>query len=302
MDQVISELLRNWGAFGLIIVVLGYLIYDKFIKKSDNIIKTETGKYNKNDLIYESLKDIKESLTTNVSSINSKIDTLEVNVNEKINKLETKVDQQISYIESKVNDIPIEDLTDVIEEIETSKIDKDYKAFEDTLRLGDNIFDLLSEYTKKINCTHIFIGSFHNGSQAITGFPYMKFNIIVEAFNPDEIVEEDHEFEPVYRDCHLSLLGKLPLMLIQKKMLYFYIDENNDSDMFNYDNIIVRRMIGMGIKQIALHLTCENNKPSGFIGIVKYNYDKMDMDQFKLCVKELEIIHNNTPRELLTNK
>mgnify|MGYP006388285699 FL=1 len=33
MDQVISELISTWGTFGLIIVVAGFIIYDKIIKK-----------------------------------------------------------------------------------------------------------------------------------------------------------------------------------------------------------------------------------------------------------------------------
>ena len=33
MDQVLSELIRNWGTFGLIVVVLGFIIWEKFIKK-----------------------------------------------------------------------------------------------------------------------------------------------------------------------------------------------------------------------------------------------------------------------------
>ena len=107
--------------------------------------------------------------------------------------------------------------------------------------------------------------------------------------------EIDHAFAPVYKDCDLSLLGKLPNMLVQNKQLYFVIDENNESEMSKYDGIIIRRMIGFGIKQIALHLTQENGKPSGFVGCVRYDYKEMDLDALELCVKELEIIHNNTP-------
>jgi hypothetical protein len=65
--------------------------------------------------------------------------------------------------------------------------------------------------------------------------------------------------------------------------------------MSKYDGIIIRRMIGFGIKQIALHLTQEDGKPSGFVGCVRYDYKEMDLDALELCVKELEIIHNNTP-------
>ena len=36
MDQVLSELIRNWGTFGLIVVVIGFIIWENFIKKDSN--------------------------------------------------------------------------------------------------------------------------------------------------------------------------------------------------------------------------------------------------------------------------
>ena len=59
MDQVISELISAWGTFGLIIVVVGFIIYDKIIKKDNSPAKEakNDGLYTKDDMIYESLKD-----------------------------------------------------------------------------------------------------------------------------------------------------------------------------------------------------------------------------------------------------
>ena len=87
-------------------------------------------------------------------------------------------------------------------------------------------------------------------------------------------------------------------MLVQKTMLYFSIDENNKSEMFKYDGYIVRRMIGMGIKQIALHTLKETNLEgklivTGFIGVVKYDYEKMNLTELENCVKKIENIYNS---------
>ena len=307
MDSVVAELIHSWGTFGLIVVFFGFVIWEK-VKQGINEkkqAKENEGKYNKEDMIYESLKDIKTSLDNNVVNINDKIDILEENVAKNFSYLESTFDDKIQYIVSdladvnkRIDNIPLENIKHVIEaheKIEQRNKDADEKAFEDVLRLGDNIFDTLSKYTEEINCNHIFIGSFHNGSNSLMGIPYIKFNLIREVFHPTDNYEIDHAFAPVYKDCDLSLLGKLPNMLVQNKQLHFVIDENNESEMSKYDGIIIRRMIGFGIKQIALHLTQENGKPSGFVGCVRYDYKEMDLDALELCVKELEIIHNNTP-------
>lgn len=315
MDSVVAELIHSWGTFGLIVVFFGFIIWEK-VKQGiteKKQAKENEGKYNKEDMIYESLKDIKTSLDNNVVNINDKIDILEENVAKNFSYLESTFDDKIQYIVSdladvnkRIDNIPVENIKYVIEaheKIEQRNKDADEKAFEDVLRLGDNIFDTLSKYTEEINCNHIFIGSFHNGSNSITGIPYIKFNLIREVFHPTDNYEIDHAFAPVYKDCDLSLLGKLPNMLVQNKQLHFVINENNESEMSKYDGVIIRRMIGFGIKQIALHLTQENGKPSGFVGCVRYDYKEMDLDALELCVKELELIHNNTPVEsIISNK
>lgn len=298
MDQVISELISTWGTFGLIIVVVGFIIYDKIIKKDNSLAKeaNNDGLYTKDDMIYESLKDIKDSLETNISIVNSNINVLKEDVYAKFDNLDESVDEKLAYMESRINNIPIDEVKKIIESDKHKREEDDdahKKAWNDLVRLGDKIHDTLVDYTKSINCQHIFVGSFHNGSKSLTGVPYLKLDIIREVYHPSDINELDHDFAPIYKDCDLTLLGKLPKMLVQNKLLYFKV-EGHDSEMLKYDQIIARRMLGLGIKQIALHVTIERNKPSGFIGCVRYDNNPMDMENLKMCVKELEIIHNNT--------
>lgn len=299
MDQVISELISTWGTFGLIIVVAGFIIYDKIIKKDNSPAPKEAkndGLYTKNDMIYESLKDIKDLLETNVLVINSNINTLKEDVYEKIDNLDESVDEKLTYMESRINNIPIDEVKKIIESDKHKKEEDNEahkKAWYDLVRLGDKIHDTLVDYTKSINCQHLFVGSFHNGSRSLTGVPYLKLDIIREVYHPDDFHDLDHDFAPIYKDCDLTLLGKLPKMLVQNKLLYFNVNDYN-SEMLKYDQIVARRMLGLGIKQIALHVTKEDNKPSGFVGCIRYDDNKMDIESLKMCVKELEIIHNNT--------
>lgn len=298
MENVVSEIIRNWGTFGVLVVLLGFIIYDKFIKKQSLSKTNNSGKYDKEDLIYEGLKEIKDSLETNVENINNNVDSIKTSLEKKIFNMETNFNTQISEINTKVNSIPVENVKQIVEEFrEQERIEYEEghnKALVDALRLGEDIQETLLKYTKEIECQHIFVGSFHNGSNSLSGIPYIKFNIIFEVYNPEDTHKDDHDFAPVYRDCDLTTLGKLPRALIQQKLLYFKLDKENNTEMLNFDQIIPKRMAGLGIKQIALHVTQENSKPSGFVGCVRYDDKEMEMDALKLCVKELEIIHNNT--------
>jgi hypothetical protein len=244
---------------------------------------------------------INDKLDDKLDVISNRFDLMEKEFNNKIDNLNERVDGKMELLEERINNIPKENMQEIIkreDELAEAERKLHQKALDDIMKLGDEIYELLNEYTEKINCTHLFVGSFHNGSSSLQGLPYIKFNIIREAYHPSDTPDTDHPFAPIYRDCELSLLGKLPQMLVQKNILYFSVDENNNSEMFKYDGCIVRRMIGMGIKQIALHTLREPNIDgklivSGFVGIVKYDYEEMNLTELEKCVKKLEKIHNS---------
>ena len=308
MEQVAVEIIKEWGLIGIVIVVisaacgfLGYLYYNERKNNYSN------NKSSSNDL--NSVATLIQTLTTTINDklddkldvISDRFDLLEKEFNNKIDNLHDRVDGKMEILEKRINSIPKENIQEIIkreDELAEAERKLHQKALDDIMKLGDDIYELLNEYTEKINCTHLFVGSFHNGSSSLQGLPYIKFNIIREAYHPTDTPEIDHSFAPVYRDCDLSLLGKLPQMLVQKTMLYFSIDENNKSEMFKYDGYIVRRMIGMGIKQIALHTLKETNLEgklivTGFIGVVKYDYEKMNLSELEKCAKRIEKIHNS---------
>lgn len=284
MDAIGLELYREWGLFGLVIIVCAFIIYDKFFKSKPNKDNTL------NELIIDSFDSMKENINDKIDGIDKRIDKMD----NRIDKMESQVNEKFTDLEIKVRDLPTQNVrlfSQRNQEIEEFNSKLHSKAIEDIMKLGPKIYDLLNDFCVKINCTHLFIGSFHNGSTDLLGFPYIKMNIIREAYHPNEMVKEDHPFAPVYKDCDLSLLGKLPSLLVQKKMLYFNV-ENLESTIFKYDSLIGRRMIGMGIKQIALYGLFEDEKISGFIGCVRYDDTPMAIDELKVCVKELELVHN----------
>lgn len=294
MEQVISELIAQWGTFGLIVVLVGFIIYD-YIKKNTgkkdcNVASSSTTGCLKGDLVLDRLNDIKDSINIKIDGVSANIDA----INTKVECLEDKFDTRIHSLEKEVNKIPSLNIQK-LEENAMVKKQAHSKQMDDVLKLGPKLYDILDDYIPKINCTHIFIGSFHNGMESITGIPYYKFDLVVERFNINDHDERDHEFAPVYKDADLLRYGKLPLALVQNKTLHFTIDDDNNSELFNLDDIIVRRMIGMGIKQIALQLLCDSaNRPSGFLGCVKYDNNEMiNIKELQRCAYELENIYHS---------
>lgn len=326
MEDWVSIIIRDYGTFGIMVVVGVIWLCNKYIKPlllgddkkeksssgANNVNSTNTndnssqnstiinlsnpnetnGVYSKEDLIYDAVRDLQETVKDNNNRLNA--------LSDRFNELQDDFDEKVTYLETRVNQMPVENIVKAFTEADRIKAENEQKIFLDTLRLGNRADELLEEYTKKINCTHIFVASFHNGTSSLTGNPYFKFDIIKEAYHPIDIQENDHPFEPVYRDCQLSLLGKLPALLVDKKLLYFKVDKDNNCEMEKYDNIIINRMRGMGIKQIALHVAYDNDLVSGFVGCVKYDNVPMDITQLVDCTHKLELIYkrNKTNEEI----
>ena len=260
MSDIIT-IVTELGSFGLILCLAGFIIFSYIKNKNVN-----AGKNDIKDIIDTSLSDIKAS----INNINIRVAGLEKSI----------IDIQSSSINVPVVNEPKDD-------IKTSHS----KQFLDRLKLGPNIHASLRNFCNRINVDHIFVGSFHNGNESITGIPYYKFDIIAERFAKNK-VEDDIEFAFMYKDADLLRHDLLPSEVVQQGTVHYTIDENENSYLEDVDDIIYRRMVGRGIKQLAVSLLHDpTGMPSGFVGCVKYDYDEMDLNELRECGKELENIY-----------
>lgn len=252
----IVKLVTELGSFGLLLGLAGWIIYD-YIKNKNT---------NKNDLKTElnnSLIDIK----TSINNINTRVTGLEKTI-----------------IDMKTNP------TVVVNNTNTSSVEHS-KQFMDRLKLGPNIHKSLRNFCNRINADHIFVGSFHNGNESITGIPYYKFDIIAERFAKNK-VDDDIEFAFMYKDADLLRHDLLPSEVIQQGLVHYTIDESENSYLEDVDDIIYRRMVGRGIKQLAISLLHDpTGMPSGFVGCVRYDYKELDLHELQECGHELENIY-----------
>jgi predicted DNA-binding transcriptional regulator len=265
MENII-KIVTELGSFGLLICLAGWIIYTYLTDKQKGEGKNDIKK-----LIEAGMSDIK----TSIANIGARVTNLEGVVND----LKTKR--------------PC---------IEDPARPSHPKQFLDRIKLGPQLHKTLNMFRARINADHIFIGSFHNGNESLTGIPYYKFDIIAEKFRPDK-VERDIEFAFMYKDADLLRHDLLPTEVVQSGLVHYIIDKDGHSPLEDIDDIIYRRMCGRDIKQLAISLLRDpsNGMPSGFVGCVRYDYDKIDLQELNECGRELENVYAVNEKMIAVN-
>lgn len=269
MEKIAYDIITQFGALGVIIIIGIYFIWHT--NRGDKRLK--------NDSVF-------------VQSNNEKLDIVIENqklLSQRIECVESRLDEKINILSEKITNQPQE----LVQHIKTTNHQDMMKAPDNMIKqiyISPIIHKILRKYKDIVGCDHIFYANFHNGTKSITGMPYYKFDIVSERFSPD--IESDGEFAPFYQNVDITRHDKLPQILLQEQCVYCSVDENGDSPMSEWDYIIHCRMIGRGIKQLALVLLNDSNhKPIGFVGAIKYDDIKLDVDELKRCGNELELMY-----------
>ena len=240
MENIVT-LVTELGSFGLLLGLAGFIIYS-YIKNQPAVKNA-----NNDDIkeLKQLMKDNTDDIKKSIDVVNKRVDTLEINVSTNINAVNARLLM-----------------------LETGGKPSHPKQFLDRLKLGPQLHKTLNTFKTRINSDHIFIGSFHNGNESITGIPYYKFDIIAERFRPDK-VDRDIEFAHMYKDADLLRHDMLPSEVVQRGTVHYVIDKDGKSELADIDDIIYRRMIGRDIKQLAVSLLRDpSGTPSGFVGCV----------------------------------
>ena len=283
MNDIVT-LVTELGSFGLLLGLAGFIIYT-YIKNGVNPTKEKS-----NNTTITDIAELKHHVLENTTRI-SKITEEISKVATCIDLIENRVTSEVKVLNAKIDSLEIPKDKQLIHS----------KQFTDRLKLGPQLHKTLNSYRTRINADHIFIGSFHNGNESITGIPYYKFDIIAERFRPDK-VENDTEFATLYKDSDLILHDLLPTEVVQQGLVYFAVQEDNTSNLSDIDDILYRRLLGRGIKQLAIVLTRDpGGNPSGFVGCVKYDTDKIDLMELKECGLELEQIYATNDNLVMAN-
>lgn len=284
MDSIISQIITEWGTFGIILFGIGYLVWENY-----KAIR------NKRDNSKEVLNAM-DALSNKVDNLSDKI----VLINDKVDEFKDQIESRIEIMDEKIESMPETQMNhmDIRDSIRTKN---HLKQLDDLMKLGPKLHRIIQNANEKIGSDHIFVGSFHNGNSSLSGIPYYKFDIIAERFSPAKI-KHDCEFASMYKDADILRFDTLPSLLVQNGLIHFSINKNGETNLSQYDDIIWRRMIGRGIKQIAIRLTRDGKgSPSGFVGVVKYDYSELNLKFLEECAHELEDIYKDSELKEINN-
>lgn len=274
--ESIASLVTEVGSFGVLLALAGFIIYNHF----KNNPKKEI-----------SINELKATLEMNTAEIKGSIKGLD----NRISNLERNVTNDMTAFNKRMENI--ENCS------KNTSIDRasHTKQFADRLKLGPQLHKTLNTFRSRVNADHIFIGSFHNGNESLTGIPYYKFDLIAERFRPDKVYR-DLEFAFMYKDADLLRHDSLPQEVVQNTTVHYIIDKDGNSPLADIDDIVYRRMLGRDIKQLAVSLLRDPaGTPSGFVGCVKYDYEDIDLTELRECGIELEQIYAANDKMVMEN-
>lgn len=273
MDQFFTAVFTQWGSVGVLLSIAVYIIVDNIKNRKINKVSEE-----KLDDIKDSLLKVKSEIPT----INTKIEYLEKtiarvdnNLNLKVEKIEELIDKNPQHI---INELDLRAY---------NLASQHNKQMINQIQIAPQIHEIMGKYIDRIGCDHMFLGWFHNGTSSISGVPFYKFDIVAEKFNPIKN-PQDYEFGHMYKDVDILRHNKLPIELIQNKKIYYKIDPDNKSDLFETDDILYRRMVAGHMKQLAINvLQDQSETPIGFIGCICFEEDDIDFKELQNCAYEI---------------
>lgn len=288
MEDFTNSIIAQWGTLGILIAFAIYIIYERIKNSLCNDNKEYKNITHDTDIIITQTNAIREELKIIVESINSKIDAIEHLADHKIEVLNKK----IINIENSILD-QSNKFIDSIEEYNARNVDLHNKRILNQIQIGPILHRIMGNYLGTIDCDHIILGAFHNGTSSLSGIPFCKFDIISEKFSPKR-VHYDTEFAPMYKNVDILLHNKLPMILIQNGYVSYTIDEDDENCILSeIDDVLYRRLLGRGIQQIALNILRDTNEiPIGFLCCIKYNKEPMNEAYIKRCALEIENVYN----------
>lgn len=227
MENVVLQLIAEWGLLGLIIAWAIYIVIDNWKKNK------------KNEEWY------REAILREQHAIGSR---------EEISKSLDSLREEIQQILEKYNQFRSE-MSNRIEKIEKAIVkhhpsSHQYEVMRMTAvaKIAPAINTILLSTLDDCKLDHIALALLHNGTSSVAGIPYIKVGVIAEKFKPVEY-PGDTELTIDYKDEDIIKYNKLPACIIQSGYLEFDIDNNLNLDEIDYGTY--SKCKNKGIKHIA---------------------------------------------------
>ena len=278
MSDVFVTALTQWGMAGLFIIAAGYIIWNNHKEEQKNKKRYEDRLMELNNKT--STRESVSSIKGEISSIGKKIDTLSCAQDECKTKL-VDMGNRINVIEEK------------IEKRNSSHAQREAERLMKLTKLAPTIHTVIQSNMDAMRADHIFVALLHNGTQSLTGIPFVKMDVIVEKYNPLEN-PNDIEYSTQYTNEEIMRHDKLPGVILHKDFVDINVNEDGYSQMDALDAISAREMRKIGTKRIMFECIRDaNTNVMGFVCAYSYKTNDMNVDSFRDMVKMLERLYRD---------
>lgn len=278
MNDALVTALTQWGMAGIALLAAAYVIWNNHKEEQKNKKRYEAKleELNNKTSTRQSVSDLKDD----ISSLGEKIDSLSCSQDECRTKL-VDMGNRISVIEEK------------IEKRNSSYAQREAERLMKLTKLAPTIHTVIQNNMEDMRSDHVFVALLHNGTQSLTGIPFVKMDVIVEKYNPLEN-PNDIEYSTVYTNEEIMRHDKLPGVILQKDFLDIHVNPDGYSQMDALDAISAREMRKIGTKRIMFECIRDvSTNVMGFVCAYSYNTDDMDVDTFRSMVKMLERLYRD---------
>lgn len=266
MNEIILELISQFGISGIILVLVGYVAYDRY-------------KLNTSKQAGEDDASLNRGL---IKQVNDKIDSIQDHqkeFEEQTAEIRKAISNRLDKIENTL--IKIKD---------PHPADMEAKVLTTLSERYPMIHKILGNAVDNIGCDHIAIAHVHNGMKGITGIPFIKASVVAERYDP---VKNPHDIElgSRYQNEDLMRHDLLPASVIQKDYLCFEVYEN--SPLQEVDIFLHQRCLRRGIKSIAFHaLKSHKGFIFGFLVCYSLTSKRLNESEIKQTAALLEEVYS----------
>lgn len=273
MNEVLLQLITQWGTAGIFILAGGYLIWDNWKKNKkaeewfrDKMTATES----------------RANMSADLNVIKDKLDYFAVSHE----TFKNEMHERIGAIEAKVNDM--HNTPSDLHALEVRRVNA-------ITKLAPSMHSMLNEGLANCDVDHIAVALLHNGTTSIAGVPYIKFGVIAEKFKPIRH-PEDINLIQMYKEEDIMSHNRLPECIMHNQEIEFEIAD--DCSLLSIDPKIYNKCRQRGIKRIAFRAIRDvKNLCTGFVFAYKFDESPIDMHAFKGTAHTIEDLY----RGLLAN-
>lgn len=257
---------------GILALAAGYVIWDNYKrnKEQDNYFKKQAEAKKSREYINNNLSDIKDSVT----AVRKDFEGFRKESQRRFDAIESKIYKSDHHI------------------IEAQRMHA-------ITNIAPSINTIIRDGLDDCKVDHIAVCLLHNGTQTITGIPYIKFGVVAEKYKPIKHIH-DVDLLSQYREEDIVSHNQLPACIIQNKNVIFNIAE--DSPLVEIDPIVYAKCVKLGIEQIAFEAIRDiRGLITGFMMVYKFDEEEIDMNALHQTTSNIEVLYRNMMEQLSSN-